>query len=72
MWVSNSIMIYWFYMVRRRYMKLVVRVICLTVELLLILDVLSSVEEGGMFGGAVKCLDITKNADCEGSLLDCN
>ncbi len=25
-------------------------------------------EEGGTCGGAVKCIDITKNPDCEGSL----
>ncbi len=25
-------------------------------------------EEGGTRGGAVKCIDITKNPDCEGSL----
>ncbi len=29
-------------------------------------------EEGGTRGVAVKCIDITKNSDCEGSLLDCN
>ncbi len=33
---------------------------------------LSAVEVGGIRGVAVKCLDITKNSDCEGSLLDCN
>ena len=30
------------------------------------------VEAGGIRGVAVKCLDITKNSDCEGSLLSCN
>ena len=35
----------------------------------LILDVLSAAEAGGIRGVAVKCLDITKNSDCEGSLL---
>ncbi len=25
-------------------------------------------EVGGMRGGAVKCLDITQNSDCEGSI----
>ena len=41
----------------------------LTVELPLILIVLSLVEVGGMCGVAVKCLEITQNTDCEGSLL---
>jgi hypothetical protein len=31
---------------------------------------LSTVEVGGIRGVAVKCLDITKNSDCEGSLLE--
>ena len=26
---------------------------------------------GGIRGVAVKCLDITKNSDCEGSSLEC-
>ncbi len=42
------------------------------VELQLILESLSTDEVGGISGVAVKCLDITKNSDCEGSLLDCN
>ena len=29
-------------------------------------------EAGGMRGVAVKCLDITQNPDCEGSLLGGN
>ena len=29
-------------------------------------------EAGGMRGVAVKCIDITQNPDCEGSLLSCN
>ena len=41
-----------------------------TVKLQLILAVLSAVEVGGIRGVAVKCLDITKNSDCEGSSLD--
>ncbi len=41
----------------------------LTVELLLILVFLNVVEVGGMCNVAVKCLDITQNTDCEGSLL---
>ncbi len=43
-----------------------------TVKVQLILGVLSAAEVGAIRGVAVKCLDITKNSDCEGSLLDCN
>ena len=39
----------------------------LTVELQLKLEVLSVHKEGGIRGVAVKCIDITKNSDCEGS-----
>ncbi len=42
------------------------------VKLQLILAFLRTVEVGGIRGVAVKCLDITKNFECEGSLLDCN
>ncbi len=42
------------------------------VKLQLVLCGLSAEEVGGIRGVAVKCLDITKNSDCEGSLLDCN
>ncbi len=42
------------------------------VNLQLILAALSTVEVGGIRGVAVKCLDITKNSDCEGSLLNCH
>ena len=38
----------------------------------LILMSLSTDEVGGIDGVAVKCLDIVKNTDSEGSLLDCN
>ncbi len=41
----------------------------LTVELPLILQVLNMVEVGGMCRVAVKCIDMTQNADCEGSSL---
>ena len=41
----------------------------LTVEVPLILEDLSTDEVGGIDGVAVKCLDITQNTDCEGSLL---
>ena len=44
----------------------------LTVELQLKLAFLSAFEAGGIRGVAVKCLDITKNSDREGSLPDRN
>ena len=44
----------------------------LTVELPLILEVLSTLEVGGIYDVAVKCIDIIKNTDSEGSLLECN
>ncbi len=43
-----------------------------TVEVPLILRGLSTDEAGGIDGVAVKCLDIVKNTDSEGSLLGCN
>ncbi len=43
-----------------------------TMELPLILEALSSVEVGGIYGVAVKCIDTIKNTDCEGSLLGLN
>ena len=39
-----------------------------TVAVLLILKNLNAVEDGGMRQVAVKCIDITKNPDCEGSM----
>ena len=44
----------------------------LTVRVPLILQNLSTDEVGGIDGVAVKCLDIVKNTDSEGSLLSCN
>ena len=38
-----------------------------TVEVQRELDVLSEYDADGIRGVAVKCLDITKNPDCEGS-----
>ncbi len=55
---------------RRRDDKSVVKSYSLTVELPLILSFLSIVEVGGMCNVAVKCIDITQNTDCVGSLLD--
>ncbi len=43
-----------------------------TGEVPLILYDLSTDEVGGIDGVAVKCLDIVKNTDSEGSLPDCN
>ena len=43
-----------------------------TAELPWILGILNSVEVGGIYGVAVKCIDTTKNTDSEGSLLDHN
>ena len=44
----------------------------LTIELPLILLVLSDVEVAGMCSVAVKCLDITQNTNCEGRSLSIN
>ncbi len=49
-----------------------VKVRGLTLELPLILWVLSVVAVGGMCGVAVKCLEIIQNTDCEGSLPNYN
>ena len=57
---------------RRRFIKSVVKYGSLTVEVQLILVGLSTDEVGGIDGVAVKCIDIVKNTDSEGSLLDCN
>ncbi len=57
---------------RRRSYKSVVKYGSLTVEVQLILQDLSTDEVGGIDGVAVKCLDIVKNTDSEGSSLDCN
>ena len=53
----------------RREPKSVVKSFGLTGKLPLILGFLSIVEVGGMCNVAVKCIDITQNTDCEGSLL---
>ncbi len=42
------------------------------VKLPLILAAVSTVEVSGIRGVAVKCLDIKKNSECEGSLLNCH
>ncbi len=43
-----------------------------TIKLPLELVDLRIFEVGGMRGVAVKCIDITQNSDCEGSLLNYN
>ncbi len=53
-------------------MNSVVKVCGSTVKVQLIRGGWSAEEVGGIRGGAMKCLNITKNSDCEGSLLDCN
>ncbi len=57
---------------RRLAFKSVVKFMGSTCDLPLILDVLSTVEVGGMCNVAVKCLDITQNTDSEGSLPECD
>ena len=54
---------------RRWAVKSVVKVCRSTTKLPLKLVVLSMDEVGGMRGVAVKCIEITQNSDCEGSLL---
>ena len=49
-----------------------VKSLCLTKKLPLILLGLSIVEVGGIDSVAVKCIDIVKNTNCEGSLLKYN
>ena len=49
-----------------------VKACCQTTELPLILLCLSIDEVGGINSVAVKCLDIIKNSDSEGSLLNYN
>ncbi len=46
-----------------------VKACSLTVELPLILEVLSTLEVGGIYGVAVKCIDTIKNTNSEGSIL---
>ena len=57
---------------RRPEIKRVVKCRCSTSALQRELVSLSTHKVGGIRGVAVKCLDITKNSDCEGSLLSCN
>ena len=57
---------------RRRGIKSVVKACSSTVELPLILILLSTDEVSGIYDVAVKCIDIIKNADSEDSLPDRN
>ena len=57
---------------RRRFDKSVVKDSCSTRGMPLILSDLSIVEVGGIGSVAVKCIDTTRNTDCEGSLLGNN
>ncbi len=54
---------------RRLFFKAEVQGCGSTIELPVKLEDLSVFEVGGMRGVAVKCIDITQNSDCEGSLL---
>ena len=49
-----------------------VKVFGLTGKMPLILEILSVVEVDGMCHVAVKCIDMTRNTDCEGSSLSHN
>ena len=57
---------------RRRVFKLDVKIIGLTDNLRLKLDILSEVEVGGIPGVAVKCVEIGRNTSGEGGLLGFN
>ncbi len=52
---------------RRRSIKSALKYSSLTVELAPILMDLSVIEAGGIYDVAVKCIDIIKNTDSEGS-----
>ena len=54
---------------RRRHAKSGVKFGSLTVGVPLILVCLNADEVGGMRQVAVKCIDMSQNTDCEGSLL---
>ena len=57
---------------RRRVFKSDVKIIGLTDNLRLKLDILSEVEVGGIPGVAVKCVEIGRNTSGEGGLLGFN
>ena len=55
---------------RRRLSKSSVKAFGLTEKTLMKLLRLRQIEEGGIPGGAVKCVDIRRNTNGEGTLLD--
>ena len=57
---------------RRRVFKSDVKIIGLTDNLRLKLDILSAEEVSGIPSVAVKCVDIRRNTSGEGGLLGCN
>ncbi len=57
---------------RRLFFKSAVKGCGSTIELPMKLEDLSVFEVGGMRGVAEKCIAITQNSDCEGSLLSHN
>ncbi len=54
---------------RRRFSKLLVKYLCLTEKMQVILLKLRRGEERGIPGGVVKCVDIRRNTKCEGTFL---
>ena len=54
---------------RRRSDQSVLKVQCLTLECVLILSDLSIMEEAGIGGVAVKCIDIVEKVNSEGRFL---
>ena len=54
------------------FVKRVVKFRCSTFNLQRELSDLSTRNVCGIHGVAVKCLDIMKNSDCEGSIRECN
>ena len=54
---------------RRRLCKLLVKSFCLTEKLQVILHKLRQEGERGISGGVVKCVDIRKNTESEGTSL---
>jgi hypothetical protein len=55
---------------RRRFLKLLVKSFDSIEKPQVILGKLSQVEKRGIPGGAVKCVDIRRNTNCEGTSLD--
>ncbi len=64
--------IYWGERERGVVVKSGVKICGSNVKIPLVLAALRTVEVGGIRCVAVKSLDITKNSECEGSLLNCH